>query len=795
MEGNNKKKKNYYYKNNNQKKHNNHNKKYYQHYYKKNKNKENNNYVTNNSEVHEENILLSINNNELQEQIDIVNKEQNDIGEPRQVTQEVLYTNYDYEEEFVPIKKQKKTFGLKLKQNYKYALGIFLVVAVLFGVSYSFFSYTSVDSRLADIASGEVYVRVVEDSVNLTLNKMYPRTAEEARSRTDNYIDFTLQSKNTSEYDDINYSLNITNGEDVQGKTRISSQYLLIDLQERVGNEYTFIQNAVPLSEFSFEGKVPINTTNEIEKEYRLRIWVSEEITISSSDENASYTPTEFANLYANFHIEVNSIDQEHVPSFGEILAEKAATVNYIASYDDIISSNPTFTTQDQVSTSATKQTVYYYTGEDAAANANVLFAGYCWQVIRTTDTGGVRMIYNGVAVNNKCETTRTATKGINGTNGTSTSLSGATLFGRSYDYNLTTGEFTLQDSGGLPTAWNDTNYPELIGTYTCKSSSSTCTTLFYVGSYKSSTEAYVASYAIGNVAHYSQMGTSSYNPNYRSPALTGYMFNKVYDYMQDTKSGEYFSTAVWNGTVYTLSTGNSGTEPDATHHYICDSDCTKVRYYYYSTTNYILLENGKTIEDALKEMINYKTNANDTDGNVNVYNSAIKGYLDNWYRKNLTTYASYLDNNAVFCNDRSIIDLGGWNSNGSSMTNTLNFYRYNANNDLNCANATDRFSTSNNEAKLEYPIGIFTESERTLMTNNFTNTEQNYWSLSPRYFSATYANVRYTYTTGGSSYDLVNYSKGVRAVITLKPGTILDDGTGTYTDPYIVGPLVTRTN
>jgi len=31
--------------------------------------------------------------------------------------------------------------------------------------------------------------------------------------------------------------------------------------------------------------------------------------------------------------------------------------------------------------------------------------------------------------------------------------MSAATLFGRSYDYNLTTGEFTIEDSTGLPTA------------------------------------------------------------------------------------------------------------------------------------------------------------------------------------------------------------------------------------------------------------------------------------------------------------------------------------------------------
>ena len=788
MEGNNKKKNNYY-------KNNNHGKNYYQHYYRRKKKQ-----LTPVEEVKEDSNILLSNEEQIVEPINNVNEE---IGTPRQVVQEILKTNNDYEEmEFVPIKKTE-TIKYKRKSKFLYALGAFIIVAIVFGVSYSFFTYTKVDPRQADIASGEVYVRIADESVNLTLNKMYPRTNEEARAREDNYLDFTLQAKNTSETKEVKYTLNITNGENVQGKTRIDPQYLIMDLQEKVGNEYRYIKEAEPLSTFSFEGIVPVNTTSEIEKEYRLRIWVSDAITISDTEANASYTQAEFSNLYANIHIEVNSVDQTHVPSFAETLSEKASTVSYIASYDDIIEANPTFTTQDQVSTSSTKQTVYYFTGDDAAANANVLFAGYCWQIIRTTDNGGVRMIYNGVAVNNKCETTRTATKGINGTNGTSTSLSGASLFGRSYDYNLNTGEFTLQDSTGLPTAWNDTNYKDLIGTYTCNSSSSTCTTLYYVGSYESNTNAYTASYTIGDVAHFSQIGTSAFNSNYRSPALVGYMFNTEYDYKSGSKSGEYFTTAVWENGAYTLSNGNGGTEPDATHHYICDSDCTKVRYYYYvsgSSYRYILLENGMTIEDALYKMTGYgnaTTLSKPINANyeLNNYNSAMKGYLDNWYKKNLTGYTSYLDESSVYCNDRSIRDLGGWNPSGTSLTGSLQFKQYSINRDLNCVNETDRFAVTNNKAKLTYPIGLLTEPERILITSNFAKTGQTYRGASPNGFNDSYALVRGVSATGGYSYNTVHGSNGARGVVSLRPGTKLENGSGTYTDPYVVGPLVTRTN
>lgn len=44
---------------------------------------------------------------------------------------------------------------------------------------------------------------------------------------------------------------------------------------------------------------------------------------------------------------------------------------------------------------------VYYYRGN--INNNYVYFAGYCWSVIRTTDTGGIKMIYDGKANDRQC--------------------------------------------------------------------------------------------------------------------------------------------------------------------------------------------------------------------------------------------------------------------------------------------------------------------------------------------------------------------------------------------------------
>ena len=735
-------------------------------------------------------------------------------------------------------------------------IGVAILVIGLVGITYAFFNYTRTGSSNT-IRVGRISFNSSQDG-SINLSNVFPIDSEQAQTDTTNAKSVSITVTGDTDYtggveylvsaSDVNMTVNgkqlpVTLEISVEGNNSKTLGTL------ETGDYYTNREN-YQVSKYKIEyngeldegshllvGYIAPNTTSGTAegiggviniKAYidSSKVLISDTYDGTESETNGTpnsmaegktvFTTTKWNNIQSNglsFKVKVEAnegIWVEGPLTFAQEIGRKMATASYIASYDDIINNprNIGYTTQDQVSTSASKQTVYYYTGDDASANANVLFAGYCWQVVRTTDNGGVRMIYNGVAVNNKCETTRTATKGINGQNGTTQSMSAATLFGRSYDYDLERGEFTIENSTGLPTSWttNDNNsngtedYKELIGTYTCLSNLDTCSTLYYVGSINqdNTAQAYVAKYTIGDVAHYSQLGKSAFNSNYRSPALVGYMFNNEYDYKQASKSGEYYTNAVWENGAYVLSNGNGETAPDATHHYICDdNDCTKVRYYFLSANThfYTLLENGKTIEDALKEMINYKANENDSDENINIYNSAMKGYLDNWYKKNLTAYASYLDSTTVYCNDRSIRDLGGWNPSARSLTGDLQFKHYIAIIDLNCVNETDRFAVTNNKAKLTYQIGLITAPEIYLMKGNFAATGQNYWVASPRYFATTDASVGYVPPTGGGVYTSVSFSYGARPVISLKPGTELDSGTGTYTDPYVVGPIVTREN
>ncbi len=449
------------------------------------------------------------------------------------------------------------------------------------------------------------------------------------------------------------------------------------------------------------------------------------------------------------------------------------------------------------------RKTVYYIktsTANDATqANEllnnkiNVKFAGFCWQILRTTDTGGIKLIYNGDPDGSgNCLRQDVGTdynhKGIIGTNGASGSMIGNYMYSDTFTYNTTTGEFTLVNP--VVKNWSNSSDKEyILGKYTCKNGNtpSTCTTLYYVNTPHRTTanNAWYTSYTIGDTQH-AQIGTSSFNVNYLSPAYAGYKYGfTAYEYVGSSAPASdsiMGNDVYWNESNYELR--ETGTEYNDTHHYTCNttsSTCTdgKVRYYYYNNY-YIELTGGDKIEDAISKMLTNSTNTHD---------SAIKSYLENWYYNNIygTDAEDYIDQDAVYCNDRSISNLGGWSKNGSKST-ALQFNNYGTVTTLGCTNNIDKFSVSNANAQIKYPIGLATVPEMNLINNNnIRKTGQNNWLVSPYSFYFSNAAGRFVYTSGRVSGNSVNTAAGARPVVSLAPSNRPITGDGSLSNPYVI--------
>ena len=442
----------------------------------------------------------------------------------------------------------------------------------------------------------------------------------------------------------------------------------------------------------------------------------------------------------------------------------------------------------DRVGETVTASNVYFNKCED---KRNIIFNNMCWQMIRTTETGGIKMIYNGDVVDGKCLNTRGDHKGIvqSGYGSQSQNIASSYLYGSSFTYDISTNEFTLTDT--ITATWSDSTYENLIGRFTCKTSSDTCTTLYQINGYESNTNGYVSYYTITDT-NYAQIGTSSFNANNRTPAMVGYMFNKIYNYKSGAPTSDSLmgnDVSYSNGT-YTLLPADGenelGTTLDATHHYTCNttsSTCTKVKYYYYSSDSshnyYIELDGEANIDEAVNNML-----YND---NVNRYNSSIKGIIDAWYRQNLLSKTNMLED-TIYCNARNMINHvpHGWNKDGDF--NTILFKNYFNSYYISCAAETDQFSTSNNKAKLTYPVALISEEEwYNIGTNPLRQTGATYFVLSPSDYNVSDATVRGVSANGGFVMTDVGSNYGSRPAVTLSTGAVISSGSGTESDPFII--------
>ena len=528
---------------------------------------------------------------------------------------------------------------------------------------------------------------------------------------------------------------------------------------------------------------------------------------------------------------------------------------------------------------------VYYYNQKNS--QNNVIFANYCWQIVRTTDTGGTKLLYNGPkSGDDRCLNYGASIAWIKygyssslaysgymyntvysyKTNNMSpqtivlnrTSLNKTHYFAKDYEYNESvTNKYKLYNNSDTDederfTAEecmenNDCNN-QLIGTYTFSSNNAELTgttiryvvgivgeylyylelkngqnlddsnSMFYVGNgyidngdgtytiknaddsqvitykkeywfdkYSESKNKYICmgSNPCNNLMYITSTTIQNFNAE---NVANNYLYGNDFDYTLNEESGEY---------EYRLKDTNLANKVQFwdwhnkynqinNNHYTCFNSrgiCKEINYIYYTTPStafFITIKDGKTVDNAIDEMLN--------SNNLNTTNSIIKTTVDNWYENNLNNYENYLED-TIWCNDRNIKKLGGWDPNGGELFSPLEF---NVANSLICQNEKDSFMKSNSKAQLTYPIGLITNYEALIAANSWNSSNVDWWLNSPLSFSLRANSETIIYfayydhrgiVRNQSAHDAIS----VRPAVSLKAGTEYIDGDGSMNNPYIV--------
>ena len=423
---------------------------------------------------------------------------------------------------------------------------------------------------------------------------------------------------------------------------------------------------------------------------------------------------------------------------------------------------------QDSMNASLSTEKIYHWYAKNSTEGTaildknNVIFAGHCWQMIRTTDTGGVKMIYNGEAEDGKCLNTRGSHVGYAAR--TTQNLTSNYWYGTDYTYDSTAKTFKVSGTT-VQATWNETTGPELIGKYTCKSTSvdGTCSTLYLVESYYNTSSAFVI--LLNSNSHYSQFGTLQFNASYNSPSYVGYMYNAAYPYVYRTNNTEAIFNTFSLSTSYWYANSATWGTPTA-NRYNLDNP-----YQVSATTDYPNLVGEYTFR-----------NATQTYTNTNVYYiAAING--TNMYYIQLTNTGNHTlaDFNYTYTYGESFTDNGGgtYTINSPTTVNRSDWYtsyssvganKYVCKNAVNdtCSELWYTTSTSNTsmtyikvEKNYKYAKG-FTWDGSTYVLDNDTSTS--FWNINDSTNKTSLNNAHYTCwnTTGEcTTISYIHYISG----------------------------------
>ena len=473
---------------------------------------------------------------------------------------------------------------------------------------------------------------------------------------------------------------------------------------------------------------IPLSTTS---KNYDVYLWVD------SSLSNGAYNGTSYSGyLYATADCD-NTLSENklyNIVRTGAVLDNTSSTYVSSSSGIDFTSKNSDTNGKGVYIRAGTQNDtypIYYYRGN--IDNNNVIFANMCFKIVRTTDTGGIKMIYNGVPTNGTCNNTGTAT----------------------------------------------------------------------------------------------QIGTKAFNSNYTSVADVGYMYGTRYAYSSKSSSDlatayVYGKSFTYSGGSYTLtntltSTGTWSSDYNTLNnaHYTCfntTGTCTSIYYIFYTITSnayYITLTGGKSVSDALSDMLDHNTTSSTIEGN-----STTEGTIDYWYYNNIdqvndskgNSYSTYIED-TIYCNDRSYnnYSASGWNPDGGSTSTYLYFASYgrNSNPIVTCPRDIDKFSVSSSKGNgsLDYPVGLLTEDEIRMAgvsgSNNYNYYLYNgprgssggtyWWSASPCYLYVGEAFEWFVSSYGRLGNYYVYGTYGVRPVVSLRAGIKISGGDGTSDSPYLI--------
>ena len=408
---------------------------------------------------------------------------------------------------------------------------------------------------------------------------------------------------------------------------------------------------------------------------------------------------------------------------------------------------------------------VYYYRG--SVTNNNVYYANYWWKIVRTTENGGIKLIYNHQMLDGKSNPNH--------------EYLGSEAFNKKINVN-----------------GKDYPSPSQVG------------------------------YMYGDVRIIEKVAPSYLDDTNHEVVKPGTIFGN--DVTYDNGKYTLVDTIVVNNLNNLEDDIRGGSSHGGIgHHYTClslEASCEKVYYIYYDDYGNendsgaeglfgMALDNGLNVTQTLDKLLFKSSNEN---------SSYAKTYLDNFFEgsggdfdraggdKLIDHYDKGELDDVQWCNDRTIAGYHGWDLNNDNHVYDNKYLHFKAfgrlvgdegiqvvtRPDITCDDINDTFtvSTSNGNGKLKNPIGLLTADEAVLAgviedvnTNSYLNMNASKHQLlmTPYYVSDDHIRMFVISNEGKLYSSYASNDNAIRPVIALKSNAYFSSGDGSIDNPYII--------
>jgi len=604
-------------------------------------------------------------------------------------------------EEPVIVKKKNKFMETIKKQSKTIVMILVSVLVIAIGSSYALLRSSQVGTNSYTINSGNLEVTFVDQSTDaLTVTNMYPMTDTEGLAQTD---ELTFVVKNTG-------SLKATYNVYIEETSTSPAFKTVIRYVDKKGtNEYS---SPKVLNDNKYIDKEASLDVNE-EATYKVKLWLAEE------------ADTTYMNKTFRAKIVVEAMQHRNKNEVIEFISKNSPiqddTNIKFYQVNGTTNGNGLFIRHG---TEADNYPIYYFRGN--INNNNLIFANFCWKIVRTTETGGTKLIYNGeptvVGDHKECLATT----------GTDTQLSGTSAFNSSY------------------------NSPAYVG-YSLPASNQRYT---YVSSAPASGAYFGSSVDVttGKLVDPQTSLDEYHHYTYNSTNIDEVQTNVRYYYYTN-----YYMSFDRTKTIEDILDEmlHDDTNVAANESTIANKINTWYDDYIKPTANNDNIDYGAKLEDTI--WCNDRSVSTDNLEGWNPNGGSTSTYL-------------YFDGFIRYSNSTG--------TNGIQTTNTPILSCSNQNDRLSVANG----KLKNPVALLTADeVALSGGVNATSNSNYYLYTGECYWLLSPAYFYYGSANSMDVNSTGNLYNDFVNSTRGARPALSLKLGTEITGGNGTSSSPYIV--------